>query len=107
MQSGRCGPIEPFVSQHGYPASEAFFDGHFPGNAIVPGAMLVAQLAAHLEACDLELRSIARLKFIRPLGPDTHFEILLKRAGDDWHADFRDEIGVFVTARFDAVRTGL
>ena len=60
--------------------------GHFPGHPIVPGAWLLAWVIAaamrRLLATD-ESRSIAaikRVKFLRPLAPDSAFECTLDPA---------------------------
>lgn len=86
--------------QHGpgYARDRRFFDGHFPGNPIVPGAVLLAQLSADLAGKDLRLTGVNRMKFLRPLEPDHPFEIQLSPTGDDCKVDFKDDQGTFARA---------
>jgi len=53
--------------------------GHFPGRAVVPGALL---LDAVIGAAEMKgrcrVREVLRMKFHRPLGPDTEFSIRLR-----------------------------
>ena len=61
--------------------------GHFPGHPIVPGAWLLAWVIAAAMRRLLatgETRSIAaikRVKFLRPLAPDSAFECILHPVG--------------------------
>lgn len=64
------------------PAKSPYFDGHFPGNAILPG---VAQLAIALHAVqlieggELTLVGLRQVKFRRPLRPETECELVITR----------------------------
>jgi 3-hydroxyacyl-[acyl-carrier-protein] dehydratase len=46
--------------------------GHFPGNPIIPGALL---LDAALEAMGLQSAVIRGVKFLRPVRPGTRLEL--------------------------------
>ncbi len=65
------------------PADHPMLAGHFPGHPIVPGAWLLAWVAAAATrrlAVAEQARSIAaikRVKFLRPLRPDQPFECTL------------------------------
>lgn len=83
----------------GFPAASPCLDGHFPGNPIVPGAMILGRLSAELATRGQRIETVRRMKFLRPLGPDTAFTIDLAPAGPGWKADFRDDSGIFATAR--------
>ena len=86
--------------QHGpgFARDRRFFEGHFPDNPIVPGAVLLAQLSADLATQGQRVTRVIRMKFLRPLGPDQPFDIALTPAGQDWRADFRDADGAFARA---------
>lgn len=91
--------VELFSCDAGFPADSLFLDGHFPGNPIVPGAVLLGQLARCLRPTGRGLARVDRMKFLRTLGPDTPFEItLLPGTGAD-RVEFRDALGPFATAR--------
>lgn len=83
----------------GFPATARFLDGHFEGNPIVPGAVILGRLSAALAENGQRIETIRRMKFTRPLRPDTGFSIVLSPAGTGWRADFRDSDGIFATAR--------
>ncbi len=99
--------VPDYVSADGYAAGEAFFDGHFPAAPLVPGAVLVAQLAAHLERFELSIGKLKRMKFLRPLLPETPFQISCSGGGSDWQARFTDANGPFAQARFEVVPISL
>jgi 3-hydroxymyristoyl/3-hydroxydecanoyl-(acyl carrier protein) dehydratase len=82
----------------GFPADSAFLDGHFPGNPIVPGAVILGYLAARLAAVDLVIAKVLRIKFTRPLRPDVPLEITVVSRGDGARAEFRDRDGVVASA---------
>jgi 3-hydroxyacyl-[acyl-carrier-protein] dehydratase len=45
--------------------------GHFPGQPIVPGVVLLDRLAAEVErSLNMRLRKLPQVKFMRPLKPD-------------------------------------
>lgn len=73
----------------GFPADSAFLDGHFPGNPIVPGAVILGYLAARLAAVDLAVARVSRIKFVRPLRPDVPVEITVVSGGRGVRAEFR------------------
>lgn len=56
-----------------------FLQGHFPGNPIVPGAILLAYSAQALLELGYEIKHIQRMKFVRPLIPDQPFEIRFEK----------------------------
>lgn len=59
--------------------------GHFPGNPIVPGAMILASIIDELGRIEPALRviGIGRAKFLTPLRPDQTFEWHYARGRDD------------------------
>jgi 3-hydroxyacyl-[acyl-carrier-protein] dehydratase len=68
--------------------SESFFKGHFPGNAIVPGVLLIegmaqtAGLAIGGPGKMYLLAGIRSMKFLRPVRPDEVIEFRARRLGD-------------------------
>lgn len=91
-----------FSLTDGFPADSAFLDGHFPGNPIVPGAVILGYLAARLAAVDLAIAKVTRMKFIRLLRPDEPMEIMVAprggAGGAAFRAEFRDRDGVVASA---------
>ncbi len=61
----------------GVAANAAFLEGHFPGNAIVPGAIFLGFLSQALNDQGYEIKKVQRMKFIRQLLPEKPFEIRL------------------------------
>ena len=92
-------PAQTFRNPSGFPAESRFLDGHFPGNPIVPGAVILAYLAARLAAEGRRLAGVDRIKFQRVLPPDVPFEIRLTSGATACRAEFHDAKGVFATAR--------
>lgn len=59
--------------------------GHFPGNPVVPGAMILALIIGELGRIEPSLRiiGIGRAKFLTPLRPDQPFEWRYERGRGD------------------------
>ncbi|MCL5776426.1 hypothetical protein M1105_05415 [Limibaculum sp. FT325] len=92
MENLRC----PLVGS--FRAESPFLDGHFVGNPIVPGAIILGFLAAGLKERGQRLVNVQRMKFIRPLRPDVSFEVTIGRRGSGLRAEFSDGEGIFATA---------
>ncbi len=91
--------VEIFESDAGFPAGSRFFDGHFPGRPIVPGAIILARLAECLAAGGRSIERVERMKFSRPLLPDVPFAIRLVPGAAADRVEWRDADGVLATAR--------
>ncbi|HEV7489689.1 MAG TPA: hydroxymyristoyl-ACP dehydratase [Rhodanobacteraceae bacterium] len=64
------------------PASHPALAGHFPGNPIVPGVVLLDRISAALERADGEhLANIGVVKFMLPLRPEEDAELRIVRDG--------------------------
>ena len=71
--------------------------GHFPGNAVVPGVVLLDRVAAAVERIwGQRIGSFPQVKFLRPLRPDQVAELRIER--DDAGARFRFASGTHVIA---------
>lgn len=69
----------------GHPA----LPGHFPGNPVVPGVVLLARVVSAVKAAyNCKVAAIAVAKFHTPLKPAERFEIELGRV-DDGDIKFR------------------
>jgi 3-hydroxyacyl-[acyl-carrier-protein] dehydratase len=71
-----------------YRASEAISErhpalpGHFPGNPIIPGVLVLARVVNAVDAAfNRKVREIPVAKFHAPLRPAERFEIELSQAG--------------------------
>ncbi len=62
----------------GVSAKSNFLDGHFPGNPIVPGAVLLGLAEQGLRDLGYEIKCVQRMKFLRQLSPDQPFEITVE-----------------------------
>jgi 3-hydroxyacyl-[acyl-carrier-protein] dehydratase len=68
--------------------SESFFAGHFPGNAIVPGVLLIEGMAqtAGIAVGGPEkmflLAAIRSMKFLRPVLPEESIDFSARKLGD-------------------------
>jgi 3-hydroxymyristoyl/3-hydroxydecanoyl-(acyl carrier protein) dehydratase len=61
--------------------------GHFPGNPIVPGVMVLEEVIRAAEGAagqPLHVRSVPVAKFLTPLRPDVEATIELVRRGSTW-----------------------
>ncbi|HUS54708.1 MAG TPA: hypothetical protein VMY41_11985 [Thermohalobaculum sp.] len=94
-----------FSLRGGFPADSAFLDGHFPGNPIVPGAVILGYLAARLAAVDLAIAKVCQIKFTRSLRPDVAIEILVVTKPGGVRAEFRDRDGIVASANLTLRRT--
>jgi len=64
------------------PAAHPVLPGHFPGQPIVPGVVLLDRITAALERDgDARLSHIAAVKFLSPLRPDEDAELRIVRDG--------------------------
>ncbi len=63
--------------------------GHFPGNPIVPGVVLLDHVVACLERAGFTLATLSAVKFLAPLRPDE--DAVLAFSGDAQRLRFRIE----------------
>jgi 3-hydroxyacyl-[acyl-carrier-protein] dehydratase len=76
-------PDGTWLCEFKFPAADPVFAGHFPGRPLVPGIFQIelVQLAAEtILRSSLELRTIDRAKFLRPILPEENIRLHLKLA---------------------------
>ena len=69
-----------FTIEHDHPSLE----GHFPGNPVVPGVLVLDRVAAILEAWTgqpVGAAALPQVKFVQPLLPGQRAEVSLQRQG--------------------------
>lgn len=77
------------------PAEHPALAGHFPGNPIVPGVLLLAEVMRALEP--VRPTGIAQAKFLSPLRPGETCELALRETPT--RIDFECHVGASVVAR--------
>ena len=81
------------------PVDSIYFKGHFPGKPILPGVTQidwVVALSQPLLAFD-EIKSLERVKFMRPIRPDKEISVRLKLSKEEQRLSYRyfDDAGDF------------
>lgn len=68
-------------SEHCIPASHPALPGHFPGNPVIPGVVLLDEVISAIGHClpDTPVVGFQSVKFLNPVGPDTRFSVALER----------------------------
>jgi 3-hydroxymyristoyl/3-hydroxydecanoyl-(acyl carrier protein) dehydratase len=65
------------------PSAHPALPGHFPGNPVVPGVVLLDRIAAAIERAGAgRLSCIDAVKFLAPLRPDEDAELHVVRDGE-------------------------
>lgn len=79
-------PAESAQAHKTFPVSEPFFEGHFPGDPIVPGVILseaLAQVAGLAVARPgLRLAAIRTMKFPRAARPGERIDLMAHKVGE-------------------------
>lgn len=88
-----------FAEERGFPPSSRFFSGHFPGNPVVPGAVVLGHVAAGLAAHALTIRSVKRVKFIRPVPPGVRIETVVEEEDGNARFTVSGPDGILATGR--------
>lgn len=100
--------VEPWISGTFSVAPEhPALAGHFPGNPLVPGVLLlqrVLNLLAEHEPCRCPV-TLTNVKFLMPLRAHDHCSIEIRRRGRS-DCKFECRVGRYVVARGDAAWHG-
>jgi len=69
-----------FIAEHSIPATHPSLPGHFPGNPLVPGVILLEEVLTAVRTWQPESRiqGFQAVKFLQPVYPDSRFSIELK-----------------------------
>ena len=69
-----------FISEHFISSSHPCLEGHFPGNPVVPGVLILEEIisAVHKWLPDSRIEGFNTVKFLQPLYPNNHFTVQLQ-----------------------------
>jgi 3-hydroxyacyl-[acyl-carrier-protein] dehydratase len=66
-----------------FPPDDSSAEGHFPGNPIIPGAVLLREVVSVLAAASGKMcGEIVAAKFLHPVRPGDHLAITWEEQGD-------------------------
>ena len=70
-----------FVSERNIPATHPALEGHFPGNPVVPGVILLEEVLTALKEWipDSHVYGFQSVKFLQPVKPDSCFTVDLEQ----------------------------
>jgi 3-hydroxymyristoyl/3-hydroxydecanoyl-(acyl carrier protein) dehydratase len=71
------------------PATHPCLPGHFPGEPVVPGVVLLEQVLHALGLPGGQPRELAWVKFQRPLLPGQEAVVLARASGSQWRFEVR------------------
>ena len=84
LYQGNCMKPISYQLRISVPGSHPSLPGHFPGNPIVPGVVILDHVLAALQDLkgDVQLDTLPVVKFLEPIYPDEEFIITLE-TGDN------------------------
>ena len=96
MITGRTGGVS---TRAWFPAEHTGFQGHFPGNALLPGFLHIELVLDILRIYfkDLELTAVPSAKYVLPILPDQIVDVNIKVASDEGIAAQLQVAGVVVS----------
>ncbi len=72
-------------------ADNPWFEGHFPGQPILPGVVQIgwaAAFAAHWRGCETPPTQLERVKFRRPIRPEARLTLRLRPKAGKLHYEY-------------------
>ncbi len=77
-------PVQRVSIRAGFPARHPGFQGHFPGNALLPGFLHIELVLdiLRIHFPHVELRAVRNAKFLRPVLPDEMIDVVLSLESD-------------------------
>ncbi len=64
-------------------SASRYFEGHFPGDSILPGAALLQLVLGRMaDAAEAEVIGLPRVRFLQPVRPGARLTMTTERAGD-------------------------
>lgn len=82
MATDTNNPSREWNIQFQVPVDHPCFKDHFPGDSLVPGALLLSWFLKHLNAQDLQVRGIKQCKFMHVVRPGDHLQLkVIKQTG--------------------------
>ncbi len=87
-------PTSTFKMSWRIPADLFYFEGHFPGNPVLPAVAIIDVSLEMLSQClrqnNVQLAEIKSTKFMSPLSPGQQVEILAQKLADglSWQIDW-------------------
>ncbi len=73
------------VATFNFPHGSGIFEGHFPGNPILPGICQLEAVKYMIErtlGCKCRLRQASSIKFFQPIRPDQEFTLVISCANN-------------------------
>lgn len=93
--------MSAFSQEIHFDAGHPALPGHFPGQPLIPGVLMLEQVALALRAWrGQRLARVLEVKFVAPLLPDQSAQLqLIETEGNDLRIRFRIQRGDMVLAR--------
>lgn len=70
------------------PEEHACYSDHFPGNPLVPGALLLKWFIEQLEIHNVSIKGIKQCKFLHIVKPGDHLQLTAKKNSDSSYVSF-------------------
>lgn len=90
------------TASFGVPADHPALAGHFPGNPVVPGVVLLDQVAKLLARKGFAIRRIVDVRFRQVLHPGVEASVKLDGGGGTFRFLIEGQKGVIASGRLEA-----
>lgn len=81
------------------PEEHACYSDHFPGNPLVPGALLLKWFIERIETHNLSVRGIKHCKFLQIVKPGDHLQLNLSKNLDSPYVSFTCNCETVIVAK--------